>query len=287
MPTRDLRRVRRPARRLRPGEQRRRAEVRKAVVILGCAGAVIVLMAVLLFVSRSPRLDVASGCPTGQLTPPEATDVLIDQTDSLSARQIDYVKALILAEYNRLKPAGRLTVRSIRADPADETEFARCRVRRGDEVSAITANPDMIEASFRQTVGDALNTFINGLRTVPPAPRSPILESVDEALDAPEFGPTVKGRRLVIVSDMAQNSALDSMYKGPGSGLVLTDAAKDTLARDMHGVVVRIHYVRRPSLGEIQTARQRAFWTDWFEGQGASVKLGWGLQLVDGRGKGR
>jgi hypothetical protein len=280
---RETRRVRRPARRLRPGEQRRRAEVRRAVIILSCAGAVIVVMAALLYLGRTPRLDVASGCPSGQITPPQATEVLIDQTDSLSARQIDYVKALILAEYDRLSPAGKLTVRSIRADPADETQFARCRVRRGTEVSAITANPDMIEQSFRQTVGDALNSFINGLRHVPPAPRSPILESVDAALDTPDFGPTVKGRRLVIVSDMAQNSSADSMYKGPGSGLELSDAAKDNLSRDMHGVVVRIHYVRRPSLGEIQTARQRAFWTDWFEGQGANVKLGWGLQLVDPR----
>jgi len=253
------------------------------VIILSVAGVVIIGMAALLFLGRTPRLDVASGCPAGQLTPPEATEVLIDQTDSLTPRQIDYVKALILAEYNRLTPAGKLTVRSIRADPADETQFARCRVRRGDEVSAITANPDMIEQSFRTTVGDALNSFINGLRSVPTAPRSPILESVDAALDTSDFGPTVKGRRLVLVSDMAQNSPLDSMYKGPGSGLTLSDGAKDTLSRDMHGVTVRIHYVRRPELAEIQTSRQRAFWTDWFDSQGANVKLGWGLQLVDQR----
>lgn len=280
---RDRRTVRRPAGRRRPGEQRRRAEVRRAVIILGVAGAVIVLMAVMLFLGRTPRLDVASGCPAGQITPPEATEVLIDQTDSLSARQIDYVKTLILAEYNRLTPAGKLVVRSIRADPADETEFARCRVRRGDEVSAITANPDMIEQSFRQTVGDALNSFMNSLRSVSTAPRSPILESIDAALDTPDFGSTVKGRRLVIVSDMAQNSAQDSMYKGPGSGLTLSDGAKDTLARDMRGVVVRVHYVRRPELEAIQTPRQRAFWTDWFDAQGANVRLGWGLQLVDPR----
>ena len=55
----------------------------------------------------------------------------------------------------------------------------------------------------------------------------------------------------------------------------------------MTGLVVRIHYVRRPALDTIQTPDQRSFWTAWFRDQGAtSVKLGWGLQLVDGRAEG-
>ncbi len=85
---------------------------------------------------------------------------------------------------------------------------------------------------------------------------------------------------------MAQNSDLDSEYHGAGSGLTLSAHARDDLSRDMTGVVVRIHYVRRPTLEAIQTPEQRAFWTGWFRDQGASVKLGWGLQLVDPRSPG-
>ena len=118
---------------------------------------------------------------------------------------------------------------------------------------------------------------------MPTAPRSPIIEAVDGAVDAPDFGSTVKARRLVIVSDMAQNSPELSEYRGEGSGLEVPDAVRGELARDLHGVAVRIHYVRRPELASIQTAAQRDFWRDWFTSQGAGVKLGWGLQLVDGR----
>ncbi len=271
-------------RRLRPGEARRRADTRRAVIILVLAVLAIVGVGAALYVSRAPNLDVATGCPVGQLVPPEHTVVLIDQTDPLTPRQIDYAKSVILAEYARLKPEGKLTIGAIRAEVGqDEHDFSRCRVRRGADVSDVTANPEMIEAQFRRTVGDALNDYLNSLRHVPTAPRSPIIETVDAALDAPDFGPTVKARRLAIISDMAQNSPEISEYRGAGSGLDPSGGVRDELSRDMHGVAVRIHYVRRPALAAIQTPDQRAFWTDWFRRQGAEVKLGWGLQLVDPR----
>jgi hypothetical protein len=277
--------VRRPPvrkRRLRPGEVRRRAETRRAVIILAIAVLAIIGVGVALYLSRTPKLDLASGCPVDQQVPPEHTVVLIDQTDPLTPRQIDYAKSLILAEYDRLKPEGKLTISSIRADVgADDHDFSRGGVLRGADVSDVTANPEMIEAQFRHTVGDALNDYLNSLRHAPTAPRSPIIETIDAALDAPDFGPTVKDRRLAIISDMAQNSSELSEYKGPGSGLDPSPRVRDELSRDMHGVAVRIHYVRRPALSAIQTPEQRAFWLDWFRRQGAQVKLGWGLQLVD------
>ncbi len=282
---RDRRPVGRASARRRPAEARRRADTRRAIFILAGAAVAILGVVAALFLSRTQPLDAESGCVLGRLIPPEHTVVLIDQTDPLTARQIAYVKAVILAEYDRLRPQGKLTIRSIGANSdTDANAFARCRVRRGSEVSGLASNPEMIEGAFRRTVGDALNAYLNSLRTVPTSPRSPILEAAAQAQDAPDFGPTVAARRLVIVSDMAQNSDLDSEYHGPGSGLALSARAQDTLGRDMKGVVVRIHYVRRPALDAIQTPEQRAFWTDWFRDQGAtSVKLGWGLQLVDGR----
>ncbi len=271
-------------RRLRPGEVRRRAETRRAAIILAAAVLAIVGVGVALYLSRTPKLDLATGCPVDQRIPPEHTVVLIDQTDPLTPRQIDYAKSVILAEYDRLRPEGKLTIGSIRAEVGeDDHDFSRCRVRRGADVSDVTANPEMIEAEFRKTVGDALNDYLNGLRHVPTAPRSPIIETVDTALDAADFGSTVKERRLAIISDMAQNSSALSEYKGPGSGLDPSPAVRDELSRDMHGLDVRIHYVRRPALATIQTPAQRAFWIDWFKHQGADVKLGWGLQLVEGR----
>jgi hypothetical protein len=270
-------------RRLRPSEQRRRVQTRRAAVILGVSALALVGVGALAVVSRSPPLDPETGCIVGQQTPHEHTVVLVDQTDPLASRQIDYVKALILAEYNRLPVHGELTVRGLRADPDAGDSFSRCRVQRGAEVLGVASNPDMIEAAFKRTVGDALNSYLNSLRNVPAAPRSPIIEAVDSTVDGADFGPTVPHRRLVIVSDMAQNSGQVSEYRGPGSGLNPDSATRAELSRDLKGLQVRIHYVRRPALEAIQTPEQKDFWRQWFASQGADVKIGWGLQLVDGR----
>ena len=282
---RDRRRVSRAPKRLpRPSEVRRKQQTRRAVVILGVSALAVVGVGVALALNRTPATDPQTGCIAGQTQPTAHTLVLVDQTDPLSSHQIDYVKALILAEYARLRPYSELTVRGVRADPDDAGQsFSRCRVRRGTEVLGIASNPDMIEAAFRRTVGDALANYLNGLRDVPSSPRSPIVEAVDNAVDAPDFWSNLRERRLVIVSDMAQNSSNLSEYKGLGSGLDPSQAVRNELGRDLKGVSVRIHYVRRPDLSGIQTASQRDFWRDWFTSQGANVKLGWGLQLVDGR----
>jgi hypothetical protein len=268
--------------RRRPRSDRAGADNRRAYLILAASGVAVALIGIMLFFSQAPAINPQTGCRAGALTPDQHTVVLIDQTDALTPRQIAYVKTLILAEYARLHHGGELTIRAIDADPESaDREFSRCRVRRGSEVLGVTSNPDLIEADFKRIVGDALNSYLNALRSVPTAPRSPILEAVDSALDAPDFGANVKARRLILVSDLAQNSERVSEYRGQGSGLRLDWPSQNDLARDMQGLVVRIHYVRRPALGTIQTPEQRGFWLDWFRRNGAEVKLGWGLQLVD------
>ena len=277
------RRTRRPApRRWRPSDRRRSENARAAVIFALSLGAV-VGMGAIAFVNRAPALDEGNGCVRGQLVPPGHTVVLIDQTDPLGKRQIDYVKTLILLEYERLKTGERLTVRPIDADP-DSTarEFSRCRVRRGSDVLGIGANPEMIEADFRRIVGNPLNNYLNGLANVPTAEASPILETIATAVDSPDFGPNVPERRLIIVSDMAQHSAQANQYGQP-ERLELSPTASDFLRRNLAGVDVRVHYLRRPALSALQTAAHREFWTRWLRSNGAEVQLDWGTHMVEPR----
>ena len=282
----DRRRLRRrPA--PRPVSDRRRTEDRRAFIILGLALSAVGAVGALLYVSRAPALDEATGCGRGSITPPAHTVVLIDQTDRLSRTQINYVKVLIQSEYQRLSPQAKLTVRSISSDPdRDVREFARCRVRRGTEVSGVTDNPDMIEDAFKRIVGDALNKYLNDLQSAPTAEASPIIETVAAVADSADFGRNVAERRLVIVSDMAQHSPALNQYADPGTYSVSPEARR-VFGRELEGVDVRVHYVIRPSLARLQTESHRDFWRDWFRSEGADVRLGWGLDMVDAGEGGR
>ncbi len=250
------------------------------MVIIAMSLAAVMAAGAYAYVNRPPQLDPDTGCIAGRLIPEAHTVVLIDQTDSLSPRQIDYAKTLILLEYERLEPGAQLTVRPLDADPESTArEFSRCRVRRGSEVNAVIANPDLVERSFRRTVGDALNTYLDGLADVRTAPASPIAETLNTVADARDFGPNVRERRLVILSDMAQHSAEVDQYATPGD-YALDGRAMDLLPRNLRDVTVRVHYVRRPELSRVQTANHQAFWQGWFAEAGADAEIGWGLQLA-------
>ena len=271
----------RPGRSARPGAARKAQEDRRALLILGFSLLAIGGAGALLWTGRTPELEAATGCPRGQLVPDVHTVVLVDQTDALSPRQIDYARSLILLEYQRLPVGARLTVRPIDADP-DSTarDFSRCRVRRGEEVAGVATNPDLIEAEFRRSVGDALNTYLEDLETAGTAEASPILETVDTVAQSRDFGPNVEDRRLVLLSDMAQHSERVDQYAAPGA-YPLDATARDLLPRNFRGVDVRVHYLERPSLARLQGPAHERFWRVWFTAAGADVQLGWGLQLAE------
>lgn len=259
---------------------RKAQEDRRALLILGFSILAIGGAGTLAWMGRTPAVDAATGCPRGQLVPDVHTVVLVDQTDALSPRQIDYARSLILLEYQRLPVGGRLTVRPIDADPESTVrDFSRCRVRRGEEVAGVATNPDLIEAEFRRSVGDALNTYLEDLETQAEAESSPIAETVETVAESRDFGPNVEARRLVLLSDMAQNSPALDQYAAPGDYPV--EPARALLPRNFRGVDVRVHYLRRPSLARLQGPAHERFWRSWFTAAGAQVQLGWGLQLAE------
>ena len=267
--------------RTRPPRSRKAQEDRRAILIVAASVIALTGAGAFAWISRTPELEQATGCPRGQLLPDAHTVVLVDQTDALTPRQIDYAKSLILLEYQRLPTGGRLTVHPIDADPDSVSrDFSRCRVRRGEEVAGIATNPDLVEAEFRRSVGDALNAYLDGLETQATAEASPILETVETVGEARDFGPNVEQRRLVLLSDMAQNSGRVDQYAAPGA-YPLDEASRALSPRNFEGVEVRVHYLRRPSLQRLQSPAHERFWRSWFDAAGAEVQLGWGLQMAE------
>jgi hypothetical protein len=236
--------------------------------------------------NRPPATDPKTGCPTSAQLPAEHTLLLIDQTDPLTRAQGTYAKTLIWREYLRLKPGGRLTVRGITEDPdAAGYEFVRCRIETGDEAQGkLDQNAQFVEDDFKKTVGEPLDAYINSLLTVPRATSSPIEETLVSVMDEDDFDPKVASRRLVVMSDMAQNSPNVSQYPTVRGGKPNAPLPDLSFRKRFKGVQVRIHYVERRELGWQGEAHEET-WKQFFTRLGATnVAIGWGYDLGEVNG---
>lgn len=265
--------------------QRRRQEDRLAVGITAVAGIALAGIVAVMMSLDQPELDPVTGCQAGRIAPTAHTLVLVDQTDSFNANQLDYAKIAILAEYNRLRPGEMLSVVSVDSNPASRgADFSKCRLPQGAEVSDLIANPIEIEQTFQATVGKEMTAFIDGLRNRPQSSASPIMEVIAASLERADFSRGVDKRRLVLISDMAQASADVTHYNLPPEGTPATFSVREdirqSLARDMRGVDVRVHYVRRPALRRMQSPGHACFWSTYLKDQGATVQIGWGLEMM-------
>lgn len=251
---------------------------RLGIVLLGACALVVALVGVGFAATYHPSdIDKATGCPAGNRAPVAHTIILVDETDQLSPDQLRDAKSLIQTEYMWLPIGGRLTVRSIVADPGAATDIAVvCRIDDGSHANIATQNAHQMKWAFERTVGSKLDALYASLANAPVQDASPIMESASATMDRPDFGPNVISRRLIILSDFAQHSGLVSQY---GHGLDLSHQARAQLRRDMDGVDVRLHYIPRPKLANLQGEAHEAFWTGYFRDMGAHVALGTNLLI--------
>ena len=247
-----------------------------AFITLAVLMAAILAGAVWLYAGR-PSINPDTFCPlNGKYS---RTAVLVDATDSLNRKQIkeikenlnemrqnlelyEWVGIFVLNENNLTVPKPIIAL----CNPGNETtanEFIEniSRVRR------------QYEKNFRAPMESAIDKLAN----LPEQKESPIFEMIQAvALDS-NFDSTKK-RRLIIVSDMLQNTPEYSHYTGnmDYDKWRTTDYARDfldsTLLRD---VDVQILYVKRHNeeVKSLQTRRHPEFWRRYFEDVGAYLSL--------------
>jgi len=273
--------MRRPPKSLRPRElSKREAEAAKkrrlAIGITVAASAVVIAFGVMAVTMKPVDIDKTTGCPLRPDKPLPHTLVMIDGTDRLPVRELDYAEALIRTEYLNLPIGGRLTVASILADPDTPSEIVICRMPDRAKAGDISSNDAKIRKDFQKVAGVRLDRLRAELASGEPQRASPIREMIAVAMDRPDFDSSVPDRRLVILSDFAQHSDAASDYDRT---FALSEEAHELLDRDLSEVAVRLHYVRRASLSGLQGARHKQAWTSDLEDLGAEVAVGHGLNI--------
>lgn len=251
--------------------------------ILG--GGVLIALAfaavVILFFIRPPAIqrDEVTLCPVAG--PSAITAVLIDRTDSIGAisrtdlftKVNDIIERTLEAEAVELYVVNAVETAPLSAvikvcnpgKPAQDEAW--------DEGWA--TNPRIMRLRWTERFKKPLNRLLSDLLTMEEAESSPIMESV-QSLSVTVFAGNDKAnlpKRLIIASDLLQNSSAWSLYKQPSDfrRFAGSSGAK-SVAGDLRDVSVQLLFIQRKLKRPIPELDLVTFWVKWIESRQGRVE---------------
>ena len=256
-------------------ESRRQAErARRQVLLGGLAFAVAIAIAAgaaWAWYERPAGLD-ASLCPADG--PKGHYVLLVDKTDPLTFTQKQAFQVRLRDLVEKRTPRGYLLSvfvlgESFRDNAKPLVEL--CNPGDGTGRSALTANLAHLKRQYDERFIAPLMAEADALQATTPAKTSPIFEMLQLVGINAFQSHDVKGeRRLIVMSDMLQNTTQFSMYHGAADfqAFARSDYGRKAQAQ-LQGVEVELDVlVNTPAL---QTRRNLEFWEDYFDQAGARI----------------
>ena len=237
----------------------------------GMAALVIVLIAGVVLVQSFKGEEVDDRlCPKAS-GPAAGLAVLLDLTDSLNPVQHKRLRGLLDKRIADAEQGTLIAVGAVRADASEQdADFARCKPATGEHANELYQNPRMIEERYRKEFLDPFEAIVSAMLDSPAADRSPIMESLQALLvAAPGFVDASYPRRVIVVSDLVQNSGAFSFYRGDTWQRFVRSQDAQRLASRLQGVEVEICHIPRPG-ARVDKAAVDDFWTNYFDQAGAS-----------------
>jgi len=254
--------------------RRRARQTAKGVVLLAVVVTIALCIAGLRWwVGRQrPTLNTATLCP--ERGPRGLTVVLIDRTESLSALQAEALRHQLERVKDNLPPLHAIEVYSLVPMSGSLLKASGARVCSPPRPeSGLTANPTRAQQLWDTRFSQPLQAVFEALLQPHDEPSSPILESI-QSVSVTAFDAVGKDipRRLIVASDMLQNTAEFSQYQDRRTFVDLRSTAYYSRVRSsLPGVQVQILYVRRHQHATVQGATHVAFWEEYFSDCGATL----------------
>lgn len=263
--------------------RRRRSRQKKqrnqAILNFVLAGLAVAIIGFSFFALQPEPYDELTLCEISDELPPH-TAVIIDKTDEYSAQQAGLIAAIIRRTRDRLNVGERFTLFELdqygQFDPRGE--FSLCNPGRGDQVNALFQNPKRIEERFNEKFDRPLETILEDLVVPKEAPNSPVLEALARLGQTEAFSNRAPERRIVIISDMLQNSDVFTAYGGGGSipdnmpdALTVADATMRRFGDSLDGVALEIRLIPRQRYVDMQRGALKDYWNQVFAELGVSV----------------
>ncbi len=267
---------RRQARRGTVREERVRKQNQSALVKIAVAILIVgVVVTFYLRVQASHKaLDEVTLCPA---EPTSVTVLLVDVTDPMNTPQRqDFMNQLARLK-NSIPRYGELVVSKV--DPTDANLLlpiiTRCNPGTAADVNEATGDPAFVQKQWGEGFDKPLQTSFERLTTASGSEKSPILESIQSVALTEFQKPGREGvpRRLVVASDLLQNTGEISFYRGLPDPRKFTSSAAFRRARtDLRGVEVELWMLERSDAAFTQPRSLADLWDRVITEQGGDLK---------------
>ncbi|MEQ1820437.1 MAG: hypothetical protein ABL871_17690 [Terricaulis sp.] len=240
--------------------EREAANRRYAGFTAGVLFSVLALTATV-WLMRPADLDAATLCPTNR---PLAghTVVIVDRTDRWTTAMGAALTQLVENAQRDTDKYEKFSIVSLDANQSVHPLFSICNPGEPTFWSDLYRGRRYTSRDFEERFVGAADRVVEEVREPSEARTSPIVEYVHRWLGSDDFNANVAHRRLILVSDMRQNSDLYSIYSGAEGQL------GDVVARQFgpaaEGVAFDIYFVahgqdHHVSEDEVRTAWDNAF----------------------------
>lgn len=232
------------------------------------AGVLFSVLAVTLtvWVLRPADLDAATLCPTNR---PLAghTVVIVDRTDRWTQAMGAALTQLVENAQRDTDKYEKFSIVSLDANQSVHPLFSICNPGEPTFWSDLYRGRRYTTRDFEERFVGAAERIVEQVREPSEARTSPIVEYVHRWLGSDDFNASIRHRRLILVSDMRQNSPLYSIYSDA------EDQLSDVVARQFgpaaEGVAFDVYFVAHGRDHNVSEDEVRSAWDHAFGRIGA------------------
>jgi len=247
--------------------ERDRANRRYAI---GTAAVIAGLLALTLgvWVFRPATLDAATLCPTDRPLVGH-TVVIVDRTDRWSPSMAAALRELVESAQHQTLRYQKFSIVSLDSDQSVHPVFSICNPGAPTFWSDLYRGHRYTQRDFQDRFVGAADRVVEEVSAPSEASASPIVEYVHRWLGSDDFSPAMQNRRLILVSDMRQNSPLYSIY-GSRTGSGLAPVVEQQFGAAARGVTFDVYFVAHGRDHNVSETEVRDAWNQAFTQLGAN-----------------
>lgn len=228
----------------------------------------ILALSVTVWMFRPADLEEATLCPTNK---PIAghTLVILDRTDKWNPAMADALTKLVEDAQKNTAQHQKFSIVSLDSSNSPHALFSVCNPGAPTLIADLYRGRRYTEHDFAERFVGAAERVVEQVRAPSEAATSPIVEYVHRWLGADDFNETIPNRRLILVSDMRQNSPIYSIYRS-NDGKGLAQVVQTQFGPSAKGVTFDVYFIAHGQDHNVNEDEVRAAWDEAFRGVGAT-----------------